>query len=93
MKKENIISLKKEYIEHIGSVLNYSPNTINSYGRDLEFFIKFCNKIKINSISILDEKIIRDFVSHLHRNGISPKSIKRNLSSLRGFFNFLLRKN
>ena len=92
MKKENIISLKKEYIEHIGSVLNYSPNTINSYGRDLEFFIKFCNKIKINSISILDEKIIRDFVSHLHRNGISPKSIKRNLSSLRGFFNFLLRK-
>ena len=56
MKKENIISLKKEYIEHIGSVLNYSPNTINSYGRDLEFFIKFCNKIKINSISILDEK-------------------------------------
>ena len=88
MKKENIISLKKEYIEHIGSVLNYSPNTINSYGRDLEFFIKFCNKIKINSISILDEKIIRDFVSHLHRNGISPKSIKEIYQAFEDFLIF-----
>ena len=34
----------------------------------------------------------REFVSHLHRNSISPKSIKRFLSSLRGFFNFLLKK-
>ena len=55
-------------------------------------FLFFCEKIEINSINSLDEKIIRDFVSYLHRNGISPKSIKRSLSSLRSFLNFLLKK-
>ena len=52
----------------------------------------FCKKIEINGVNGLDEKIIRDFVAYLHRNGISPKSIKRSLSSLRSFFNFLLKQ-
>ena len=82
----------KDYIFHIEKVINYSPNTVASYDRDLNSFLSFCEKIEINSINGLDNKIIRDFVSHLHRNGISPKSIKRSLSSLRSFFNFLLKK-
>ena len=82
----------KDYIFHIEKVINYSPNTVISYNRDLNSFLSFCKKIEINSVNSLDEKIIRDFVSHLHRNGISPKSIKRSLSSLRSFFNFFLKK-
>ena len=82
----------KDYIFHIEKVINYSSNTVISYNRDLNSFLSFCKKIEINSVNGLDEKIIRDFVSHLHRNGISPKSIKRSLSSLRGFFNFLLKQ-
>ena len=82
----------KDYIFHIEKVINYSPNTIVSYKRDLNSFLLFCKKIKIDNISFLDEKIVRDFVSHLHRNGIGPKSIKRSLSSLRSFFNFMLKK-
>ena len=82
----------KDYIFHIEKVINYSSNTVISYNRDLNSFLSFCKKIEINSVNSLDEKIIRDFVSHLHRNGISPKSIKRSLSSLRSFFNFLLKQ-
>jgi integrase/recombinase XerC len=82
----------KDYIFHIEKVINYSPNTVISYNRDLNSFLSFCKKIEINSVNGLDEKIIRDFVSHLHRNGISPKSIKRSLSSLRSFFNFFLKQ-
>ena len=82
----------KDYIFHIEKVINYSSNTVISYNRDLNSFLSFCKKIEINSVNSLDEKIIRDFVSHLHRNGISPKSIKRSLSSLRSFFNFFLKQ-
>ena len=82
----------KDYIFHIEKVINYSSNTVKSYKRDLNSFLLYCGKLKINNISDLDEKIIRDFVSHLHRNGIGPKSIKRSLSSLRSFFNFMLRQ-
>jgi len=91
MNDNKIKLLQKDYIFYIEKVINYSPNTVNSYRRDLKSFIIFCKKVKIYDISLLDEKIIRDFVSYLHRNGISPNSIKRHLSSLRGFLNFLLK--
>jgi len=91
MNHNKIKLLQKEYIFHIEKVINYSPNTVNSYQRDLKSFLIYCKKINIENISLLDEKIVRDFVSYLHRNGISPNSIKRHLSSVRGFLNFLLK--
>jgi len=92
MHDNKLIFLLKDYIFHIEKVINYSPNTVSSYKRDIISFINFCKKIEVDNVSNIDEKIIREFVSHLHRNSISPKSIKRFLSSLRGFFNFLLKK-
>lgn len=89
MNEAKIQILLKNYILHIKNVLNYSPNTLASYKRDLNSFDNYCKKYNINEISFVDEKVIRDFIASLHRNGISPRSIKRYLSSLRGFFNFL----
>ena len=91
MNDNKLDNLLEKYIFQIEKVLNYSKNTIISYKRDLDTFIIYCNKIHVEDISLVDEKIIRDFISSLHRNGISPKSIKRSLSSLRGFFNFMVK--
>ena len=91
MSDNKLDNLLKKYIFKLEKVLNYSKNTIISYKRDLETFIIYCNKMHVEDISLVDEKIIRDFISSLHRNGISPRSIKRSLSSLRGFFNFMMK--
>ncbi|MBT7543214.1 MAG: tyrosine recombinase XerC [Gammaproteobacteria bacterium] len=91
MSNNKLKNLLDKYIFQLEKVLNYSNNTIISYKRDLNSFIIYCNKVHIEDISLIDEKIIRDFISSLHRNGISPKSIKRSLSSLRGFFNFMVK--
>jgi len=91
MSDNKLDNLLKKYIFQLEKVLNYSKNTIISYKRDLETFIIYCNKMHVEDISLVDEKIIRDFISSLHRNGISPRSIKRSLSSLRGFFNFMMK--
>ena len=93
MNDNKIKTLISDYVIHINKVLNYSVNTVSSYERDLNSFDIFCEKIKIQDISFVDEKVLRDFISHLHRNNIGPKSIKRYLSSLRGFLNFLFKKN
>ena len=90
MTENKLENFSSDYIFHIEKVLNYSPHTVSSYKRDLNSFASFCIKIKIYNIKSIDEKVVRDFSSHLHRNGIGSKSIKRNLSSLRGFFNFML---
>ena len=93
MNKSSFISLYKEYVYHIDKVIKYSQNTVSSYRRDLEAFSVFLEKKDIESSESIGEKTIRDFVSYLHRRGIKPKSIKRYLSSLRSFFNFLIKKN
>jgi integrase/recombinase XerC len=90
MTENKLENFSSDYIFHIEKVLNYSPHTVSSYKRDLNSFASFCIKIKIYNIKSIDEKVVRDFSSHLHRNGIGSKSIKRNLSSLRGLFNFML---
>ena len=92
MSDKKLIFFLNEYILYIEKVVNYAENTVSSYRRDLQSFIIFCEKIKVDDVLSVDEKVVRDFVSHLHRNGIGPKSIKRYLSSLRSFLNFLLKK-
>ncbi len=92
MSNKEIKILLDEYIFHIKKVINYSPNTVISYLRDLDLFLNYCKKFKIDNVSSIDEKLTRDFVSSIYRTGTSPKSIKRYLSSLRGFFNFLLKR-
>ena len=92
MNEDRLTFLLDDYIFHIEKVINYSSNTVSSYSRDLKSFITFCEKTKISKISSVDNKVVRDFISYLYRNGIGAKSIKRSLSSLRGFLNFLLKK-
>ncbi len=64
----------------------YSPNTIESYKRDLVKFDKFCNK-KINSITELD---IKKYLNMLTDEAEEKTSVARNISSLRSFYKFLM---
>lgn len=93
MSNSSLLSLYKDYFYHIGKVVNYSQNTVLSYKRDLDAFYLYLKKNEIENLKSIDEKTIRDFVSHLHRRGIKPRSIKRHLSCLRSFFNFLIKNN
>ena len=91
MTENKLENFSSDYIFHIEKILNYSPHTVSSYKRDINSFTSFCIKIKIYNIKAIDEKVVRDFSSHLYRNGMGSKSIKRHLSSLRGLFNFMLK--
>jgi len=62
----------------------YSPNTIESYKRDLIKFNNFCNK-KCNSITEID---IKKYLKYLSNE--SKTSIARNISSLRSYYKFLM---
>ena len=93
MDNSSFLSLYNDYFYHIDKVINYSPNTVLSYKRDLDTFYLYLEKKEIEKVKSIDEKTIRDFVSHLHRKGIKPRSIKRYLSCLRSFFNFLIKRN
>ncbi|MCX7832366.1 MAG: tyrosine recombinase [Actinobacteria bacterium] len=64
-----------------------SKNTVKAYISDVQEFLLFLKKRKINVISKVDASLIEDFMSHL---ALSERSKARLGSSLRSFFKFLL---
>ena len=80
------------YLEYINIEKRYSPNTIISYRKDLEDFAKFLLDIEsIENLQKADKKMVRNFIIYLNNQKLSKRSINRKISTLKSFYNFLLR--
>lgn len=80
------------YLEYINIEKRYSPNTIISYRKDLEDFAKFLlDTESIENLQKVDKKMVRNFINHLNNQKLSKRSINRKISTLKSFYNFLLR--
>jgi len=71
----------------------YSVHTLDNYARDLRQFIESQPANDRLDWSAIDSRDIQAFIAHRHRNGISARTIQRELSALRSFFNFLIIEN
>jgi integrase/recombinase XerC len=69
-----------------------SEHTIKSYRRDIEHLIRYCRSKAIDHWIDLKQSDIRAHIAGRHRQGISSKSLQRELSAIRSFYNFLLKK-
>jgi integrase/recombinase XerC len=69
-----------------------SPHTLAAYRRDLTAFGDWARTADIHDFSSLDAHHIRTYAGQIHRAGLDPRSVQRRLSSLRTFFNYLLRE-
>ena len=83
-----------KYIEEYLSILkverNLAYNSLDSYRRDLKKYRHFVKEtLNISSISDVSLGHIRSYIRHLNDNGLSANSVKRNISSIRTFHNFL----
>ncbi len=77
-----------EFIEYTRKVKRYSDNTVKSYKKDLEDFLKFCrihSKLELEDIS---EKLIKNYIMQLNEAGLETISISRKLASMRGLFKY-----
>ena len=80
------------YLEYISIEKRYSPNTIISYRKDLEDFAEFLlDTESIENLQKTDKKMVRNFIIHLNNQKLSKRSINRKISTLKSFYNFLLR--
>ncbi len=66
-----------------------SPNTVESYARDLAALADFAEK-KGQSVEVLRRADLEAFVRHLQSAGQSPRSAARAVASVRGLYRFLL---
>lgn len=79
-----------QLLNHLAIEVGLSPNTIESYRRDLERYIKFLHERKVSRIDEISEEHITGFIVVRSRQGLAANSIARNLSSIRRFHKFLV---
>jgi integrase/recombinase XerC len=76
------------YGEYLRSEKRYSPNTLESYLRDLSKLIDFCRDQQITQLQAITVQDIRQNLAQLRRKGLGSKSLHRWLSAVRSFFDF-----
>jgi len=68
-----------------------SKHTLSNYRRDLANLIGFCDKQKISDFAALQSHHIQAHIAARHRVGLSSSSLQRELSTIRSFFQFLIK--
>ncbi len=81
------------FLRHLAVVKNASEHTIRNYGLDLQAFKVF---FEIDHPSFLitqiDKRAVRSYLAELSAKMASKRTIVRRLSSLKSFFNFLIKE-
>ncbi len=85
----------EKYLQYLSSVRNSSPHTILNYGKDLSQFLEYLSPpgAQPPALNEITHTIIREFVAHLHDQGLEKSSIARKLAALRSFFKYCVREN
>lgn len=79
------------YLQHLTVIRGLAEKTVEAYGSDLLFFRDFLADLT-GSIDQIDEQALFLYLVHLRRKGLKNTSLARNLSSLRGFFDYLVQE-
>ncbi|MCX7985047.1 MAG: site-specific tyrosine recombinase XerD [Bacteroidetes bacterium] len=82
--------LKQRYLLYLQLEKNASPNTLSAYSLDLDQYVTYLDKISLHSPTDITSVTISHFLESLHKRQLSPRSLARVLSTLRGFHKFLL---
>ena len=80
------------FIDYLRYERRLSPRTLEAYRRDIDRAKQWSEGQNIDQWSKLTAHAIRGYIGHRHRDGISGKSLQRELSSLRALFRFLIRE-
>ncbi|WP_461834152.1 site-specific tyrosine recombinase XerD [Desulfothermus sp.] len=91
-KKVLLNPLLDRYIEHLIVVKGLAENSISSYESDLVSFLEFLEEKGVK-LTEVNEDILFLFFLSLKQKGLSNKTLSRMLSSIRGFFDFLVSDN
>jgi integrase/recombinase XerD len=81
--------LIREYLNYLAVEKGLAANSLSAYGRDLREMAEWVakNGLVIDSLKPED---IREWLIDLSRKGISQRTKRRKISSIRGFFKFAL---
>lgn len=77
------------YLQYLAEVRNLSAATVRSYRNDILHYLTYLERENM-SLQEADIKTARGFISDLGFEGLSPRSVNRARSALRGLYRFLI---
>ncbi len=80
------------FLVHLTHERRLSVHTRGAYRRDLTRLMEFCGRRAIREWGALDNAQVRAFAGAEHSQGLAPRSVRRRLSAVRTFFEFLMRE-
>ena len=87
-----MLSEKFRFIDYLIDVRGMSNHTVTGYSKDLEEFEVWLGSIDVLESSITPS-ILRQYIAHCSRRGLSAGSINRKLSAIRSYARFLEKRN
>ncbi len=78
----------ERFLTHLVVERRASEHTVAAYRRDLKRFAGSAGETPAAGIK---SHHVRDFAGRLHARGLSPRTVARHLSSVRSFFDYLVR--
>ncbi|MGI8960501.1 MAG: site-specific tyrosine recombinase XerD [Bryobacteraceae bacterium] len=80
----------RSYLHFCRTEKGLALNTLEAYRRDLGRLGEFLNSLELNSVSL---DTLRSYLDALRVSGLSNRSMARQVTTLRGFFGFLVEEN
>lgn len=89
----DLSNLIKQFLQYVEFEKKHSKHTLISYHNDLLQFENYLLYIyQINLIDKINHQHVKSWLVHMINEGIKNKSIGRKISTLKSFYNFLLRE-
>lgn len=80
------------YLAYLRDERRLSPLTCKHYARDLDAFSRYLTEQSVTDWQAVRPDQVRSWIAQGHRRGLSPRSLQRRLSSVRGLYRFLQRE-
>jgi integrase/recombinase XerC len=84
----------EKFTRYLRDERNASPHTLRNYQSDLEQFRDYLSPPGAKPVALakIDHRIIREYLGHLHAQGMEKSSVARKLAAIRSFFKFCVRE-
>jgi integrase/recombinase XerC len=79
------------YMQHLAAERRLSPNTLESYQRDL-LFLLHATEESGKALADAVASDVRDTLVNLRKTSLSPASVARHISSWRGFYSYAIQR-
>ncbi|MBO7463792.1 MAG: tyrosine-type recombinase/integrase [Bacteroidales bacterium] len=81
----------RDYLMH---ERRYSAHTVKAYVADMEAYAEYCMNVAPDvELSDIEPKVVRKWVMSLKAEGLNATSINRKISTVRGFYRWMLKKS